>query len=251
MLVIIYKVFDERFFIMRICICDDDTLIHERVKELLKSYEETQGKFEFTDFFSGETLVEHYSKGDNFDVIFLDIEMKELNGIETAEKIRQITSNSIIIFVSSHPNYVFDAFRVEALHFLVKPIPDSEFKNVFDRALHKYNTINSTISLKWQNERYNIKIAEIKYIEGYKRHVTVYTKSESFEALGKITEILKELEPHGFVRTHQGFIVNMDFIKRFDSNDIILFDDSKIMLSVRMRRDALQKFDNYIKRKKW
>ena len=130
--------------------------------------------------------------------------------------VRKKDSKVIIIFISSHPNYVFESFNVEPLHFLVKPISEVEFKNVFFRAVSKYNNLNSVLSLKWQNERYQIKISQILYIEAYRRHVTVYTENECFEAVGKLSEMLEILEPHGFIRTHQGFLVNMDFIKRFD-----------------------------------
>jgi len=206
---------------------------------------------EIEDLFSAEDLVKQYNHNNNYDIIFLDVEMLELNGIEAAEEIRKKDSKVIIIFISSHPNYVFESFNVEPLHFLVKPISEAEFKNVFFRAVSKYNTLNSVLSLKWQNERYQIKISQILYIEAYRRHITVYTENEYFEAVGKLSEMLKVLEPHGFIRTHQGFLVNMDFIKRFDISDVVLFNDKRIMLSVRKRTEALQKFNDYLMRKKW
>ena len=77
--------------------------------------------------------------------------------------------------MSNYTHYVFEAFRVKALHFFVKPILSTEFTNVFTHATCKYKTINSTILLKWQNERYTIKVDTIKYVERYKRQITVYT----------------------------------------------------------------------------
>lgn len=153
--------------------------------------------------------------------------------------------------MSGHPKYVFDTFKVEPLHFLVKPFSEQEFNSVFERALNKYRSINSSITLKWQNERYLININTIKYIEGYKRHITVYTQNEKYEALGKITDMQKELSSFDFIRTHQGFLVNMDYISRFTQTDIILSDGTKVMTSVRKRTKALRMFDNYLKRKKW
>ena len=89
------------------------------------------------------------------------------------------------------------------------------------------------------------------YIEGYKRHITVHTTDGIFEALGKIPEVLKELSAHGFIRTHQGYIVNMAYIKRFEKNDVVLFNDTKVMISVRKRPEALSLFDNYLRHRKW
>lgn len=236
---------------MKICICDDDKAIHTTIKSYLNKFNHHSFQANIIDLFSAEELIDIYEQNKNFDIVFLDIEMPNLSGLEAAKKIRQIDSKTIIIFVSNFPNYVFDTFQVEALHFLVKPITESEFENILNRAIHKYLTVNSSISLKWQNERYVIKINSIKYIEGYKRHIIVYTKDGVYESLGKIPDLLKELSPHSFIRTHQGFIVNMDYIKRFDSTDVVLFDGTKVMISVRKRAEALQAFDKYLKNRKW
>lgn len=236
---------------MNFCVCDDDKLVHNEINNLIYSNLDTNSQVSITNVFSAEELIDKYNHKNFYDIIFLDIEMLSLTGIEAAKIIRSLQPNAIIIFVSNYPNYVFDAFNVEALHFLVKPLSTADFKNVFDRAIHKYKIINSSISLKWQNERYIIKINTIKYIEGYKRHIIVHTNDCIYESLGKIPDLLKELSPHGFIRTHQGFIVNMDYIKRFDSTDVILFDGTKVMISVRKRAEALQTFDKYLKNRKW
>lgn len=236
---------------INICICDDDKKIHNVLKNEISEYRNVLSEIEITSFFSAEDLIEKYKENISFDIIFLDIEMSGLNGIDAAKEIRKLDLKTIIIFISSHSNYVFESFEVEALHFIVKPISKLEFKNVFSRAISKYTSINSTLLLKWQNEIYNIKIASIIYIEAYKRHVTVYTEKEKFEAVGKLSDMLKLLEPHGFIRTHQGFLVNMDFIKRFDVSDVVLFNNQKVMLSVRKRSEAMQRFNDYLMRKKW
>lgn len=236
---------------MKICICDDDNNIHGIIKSYINKFTNNDWQFDIFDTFSAEELINQYLQQNTFDIIFLDVEMGHTNGIEAAETIRKICSKTIIIFVSNFPNYVFDAFKVEALHFLVKPISLKDFNNVFERALNKYKIANTSLTLKWQSDRYIIKISTIKYIEGYKRHVTVYTQDGIYEALGKIPDLLKELSPHGFIRTHQGFIVNMDYIKRFDATDVVLFDGTKVMISVRKRAEALQAFDKYLKSRKW
>ncbi len=236
---------------MKICICDNDKFVHEQItNNIIKCTSDTTD-LEIETFLSAEALLNKYYTQGFFDIIFLDIEMGGISGITAAEKLREFDSNVIIIFISNYPHYVFDTFTVEALHFLVKPFSVSDFKKVFNRAINKYKIMNSSITLKWQSERYIIKIDTIKYIEGYKRHITVYTKDGVYESLGKIPDLLKELSPHGFIRTHQGFLVNMDYIKRFDATDVILFDGTKVMISVRKRADALQAFDNYLKNKKW
>lgn len=235
---------------MKLCICDDDEVIHKTIKSYCNIIS-VNSQYEFFDSFSAEELLDNYSKNQHYDIIFLDIEMDIISGIEAAEKIKKISPNVIVVFISNYPQYVFDTFKVEPLHFLVKPISEEEFISVFQRAMHKYKCLNSSITLKWQNERYVINVDTIKYIEGYKRHITVFTKDCMYEAIGKIPDLLNELSPHGFIRTHQGFIVNMNYIKRFDPTDVVLFDGTKVMISVRKRAEALQQFDKYLKNKKW
>ena len=236
---------------MNFCICDDDESIHKEIYDLIYFSMEPKVQINITNVFSAEELINHYVNNLYFDIIFLDIEMRSLSGIEAAKIIREFHPSVIIIFISNYPHYVFDAFNVEALHFLVKPVSCLEFKKIFDRAINKYKMTNHSISLKWQSERYIVKIDTIKYIEGYKRHITVYTRDGTYEAIGKIPDLLDKLSPYGFIRTHQGFIVNMDYIKRFDTNDVILFDGTKVMISVRKRAAALEEFDKYLKNKKW
>lgn len=236
---------------MRLCICDDDNCIHDEIKLLLQPFTTTETQFTITNLFSGEELIKYYSVRKRFDVIFLDVEMNQINGIKTAEKIRQTDPNAIIVFISSHENYVFEVFRLEALHFIRKPIDANEFAEVFQRAMNKYRSLNSSVTLKWQNERTVITINDILYVEGYKRHITVHTKDDEYESIGKITDMLEVLEPHGFIRIHQGFIVNMDYIKRFDSSDVVLKNDTKVMISVRKRTEALKAYDVYLRKWKW
>ena len=105
---------------------------------------------QITDFFKGEDLVERYSSGKDFDIVFLDIEMDKMNGIDTATEMRKYAPEAIIIFVSSHKNYVFDAFRCEAFHFLVKPIANTRTNTStnLDTNIASENKSNGQISMK-------------------------------------------------------------------------------------------------------
>ena len=233
---------------VNICICDDEAYIHDEIKSFLVKSAETQTKFRITDMFSGEDLLNKCSSPDIFDIIFLDTEMTGMGGIKTAEKLRKKGIKSIIIFISAQENYVFDAFKYEAFHFMLKPLKKDTFDEVFLRAVRKYRAEHSVIALKWQNERYAIPIREITFIEGYKRHIMVHTEHEVYESIGKITDIFNKLENHDFIRVHQGFIVNMAYIKCFENNDIILRNNNKVMISIRKRSEALKEYDTYLQK---
>ena len=236
---------------MKICICDDDCFTIREIRNLLLPFQTEEDGFDISDFSCGEDLIDYYKSGKGFDIVFIDIEMKDINGIEAAEIIRESAPETIIIFVSSHSNYIFDAFRIEALHFLVKPIKKKEFNEVFTRAMKKYTTVNANVILKWERERNKISINKISFVEGYRRHLTVHTAEGVFESVGKISEIYEILKPHGFVRVHQGFIVNMNYIKNFKANEVELTDGSKVAVSVRKKQEALKAYDIFIRKWGW
>ncbi len=236
---------------MRIAICDDDLLIHEELCGHLSDFFDSSNLPEIICCSSGEEIVSLFSANEFFDIVFMDVEMGTLNGLEAAGEIRRLAPETIIIFVSNHRNYVFDAFHCEALHYIVKPVTKAEFREVFIRAMHKYNLLNNSFTVKWKQTRISIKVSDIIYIEGYKRRTIIHTQNGTFDHIGKLSEAYDRLKAHGFLLVHQGYIVNMQYIHSFLSDEIILLDGSRVMVSVRKRSEALQSFDKYLQRLKW
>lgn len=233
---------------VNICICDDEICIHDKIKSFLAQLTATETQPSITDVLSGEDLLNKCSSHNAFDIIFLDTEMTGIGGIRTAEELRKRGVKSIIIFISDQENYVFDVFKYEAFHFMIKPLRKDEFDEVFLRAVRKYKDDHRVIALKCQNERYVIPIREITFVEGYQRHIMVHTEHEVYESTGKISDILNKLENHDFIRVHQGFIVNMAYIRCFNNNDIVLQNGTKVMISIRKRSEALKVYDSYLQK---
>lgn len=234
---------------MKICVCDDNPAVCEEIRKLICDYTDTAAAVDT--FSTGDELIARYSAGNFYDIIFLDIEMSGINGIDAASEIRKYSENAIIIFVSSHKIYVFDAFRCEALHFIVKPINVCEFEDVFRRAINKYRSTQIFLPLKWQNSRMNVKISDITFVESVHRHLRVHTEKQVFEAVGKLSDAYAELKDLGFVQVHQGYLVNMHYIQRFNSNDISLSDGTQIMVSRGKRPEALREYDRFLQKWKW
>ena len=194
---------------MNICICDDDCQTHACIQNLILENSVTKNDHRITSLFSGEELIQHYQNNQFFDLIFLDVEMEQANGIEAAKKIRQTDEQAIIIFVSSYRQYVFDVFPVGAFHYIIKPINPKEFAEVFRRSVQKYRDLHAEICLKWMYDRHNIPIHSIIYLEGIQRHVIFHTKVARYEGVGKVSDYVDELIPNGFVQVHHSYIVNI------------------------------------------
>lgn len=236
---------------MKILICDDDKFIHNEIYKNLSSFFVNFSDALITNCYSGEEALSLIDAVEIFDIVFLDIEMGRVNGIEVAYEIKKKNPDTIIIFVSGYKNYVFDAFKCEALHYIVKPINKMEFEDVFNRALHKYRLINNFFPVKWNHSRSNIKIDDILFIEGFRRRLIIYTEGKTYEHIGKLSVAYEELRPHGFVYVHQGYIVNMHYIRSFYADRVELQNGQSVMVSVRKRADALKEYDKYLQKWKW
>ena len=236
---------------MKICICDDDPQIHSAIEELLRENASLPSEHHVVNLYTGEDLIAQYAQDNTFDLIFLDVELNELDGIQAAKKIREQDETVIIIFVSSYKQYVFDAFPVGAFHYIVKPINPEEFADVYRRSLQKHKDLHAMICLKWMYDRYSIPIHKIIYLEGSQRHVIVHTSEARYEAVGKVSDYVDELIANGFVQVHHSYLVNMDYIKAIQKDKIVLQNGENVWISVRKRADTLKAFDHYLGHRKW
>ncbi|MDR0220640.1 MAG: response regulator, partial [Lachnospiraceae bacterium] len=120
---------------MNIAICDDEKTCRDTVLAYLKPFDNEENALRIFQFESGEAVLASYQTGAVFHLIFLDVEMKGLSGVETAKRIRERDKNAIFIFVTNHQKYVPDAFIVNAFQFLTKPLKQELFNAEFARAL--------------------------------------------------------------------------------------------------------------------
>ena len=203
---------------MRVAICDDESYWRESLKKYLNEYEKNNHIQILTEYFSsGYLLLQSVS---DFDVIFMDYQMENLNGIETAGRIRDRNKNCIIIFVSAYPDVALDTFEVDAFRFLTKPIN----KEKLFRSLDDYLKAEKGQFLIFKTHNGNIKLkeADIIYCEAVQRHTIIYTADTSYEAPTNIRNVEKMLPAGKFMRCHKSFIISFYHIRSYDNNEITL-----------------------------
>ena len=196
----------------------------------------------------------------NPDLAFLDIELPDMKGIELAEKLREIKPDIEIVFITAHQEYSFDAFKLYASDYILKPIDEERVKSTFRRIYKmleiskKSNTFPNTetcrISINLGNERVFIKLNEIFYIERSGRHAIISCTNGKY----KTRQTLQEMEKHlgkMFFRSHKSFIINTDRIEKIvsfpnSSYYEVKFNDceDKALLS-RDRMSELMKYSDY------
>lgn len=210
---------------LRCCIIDDEPL----AQELIKTYVEKTPFLTLVDTFSSASLAVKTIIENNIDIIFLDIQMQELNGIEFA---RIVPPSCRIIFITAFEQYALDGFKTNALDYLLKPVSYLEFLGAANKALEwfelveKSNTSNHNndfIIVKSEYKLIQIAISNILYIEGLKDYVKIYLEDSDkcVLSLMSLKTLESSLPQDRFMRVHRSFIVQTSKIKVIERNRIV------------------------------
>ena len=231
---------------MRIAICDDDKFERDAIKQMVDNISicKTATILGFAD---GSTLLKAHGI-EPFDIILLDVDMPDRTGIEIGNHLRKSDSKSILIFVTSYPQYAIEAYDCDAFHYLLKPINRDKFEQVLTKAVNRYNTINASVRLETRNGICVVPVNDIYYIECLRKNLIYYTAQQRYTVRDTLSNAMSKLHPYGFCQTHQGYIVNMSKIKRITANEVTLLDNTTVMISVRRQKEVEQTFTNYLER---
>ncbi len=201
-------------------------------------------------FSTGEQLLFHLSDNPNqADIIYLDILMGSLNGMDTAKKLREIKCKSEIVFLTTSEDYVYDAFDISPVHYLLKTATSPEkFEEVFLRAVELVRKKETDMFIcEVANTQKVIPIKDISFFEIWKRVITVhYNGKETVEFYSTMEELEKQLMDKGFVRIHRSFIVNLHYISKFQQNSLYLKTGENIPIGVTYMKRVRQSFAEYI-----
>ncbi|SHJ83478.1 two component transcriptional regulator, LytTR family [Clostridium cavendishii DSM 21758] len=207
---------------LHVCICDDEKLQRSGLKSTISTQLELKGiDFSVHEFENGESLKSVLIKDNNyFDIIFLDIEMNGINGIETARKIRELNDKVVIIFVTGFSDYVFDGYEVKALNYILKPYINEKIVDVLFEALKQVENVqNDFFIVQLNRSSYKISLSDIIYFVSDKRKLKLITKQTTYEFYAKLDDIEKKM-PSYYVRIHNRYLVNLNFVRAIENNSV-------------------------------
>lgn len=228
---------------MNIAICDDENYWRETLTVLLKEYKSNRHIELYITYFSDGLSLIKSSK--IFDVIFMDYQMKDLNGIETARKLRSANNNCIIIFISAFPNTALDTFEVDAFRFLVKPINKEKlFKSLDD--YQKQTEKERFLIFKTHNGTVKIKESDIIYCEAAQKHTFIHTVNRTYEIHINIKQIENKLSNENFFRCHKAYIVSFFHISSHNNTDITMDNQGKAYISRNSLTAFREAFKDYV-----
>lgn len=229
---------------MNIAVVDDEKAIREHICGLV---EEQQPESRIEAYATGEELL---TSGKRFDIVFLDIQMEGMNGIEAARSLREKNANlgvgdTVLVFVTGIRDYVFDAFDLYAFQYLLKPIDEDKFAEVLERAVREAAKKKERSVLFIKSRNLTLDQSEILYIESRAKKVEIHTKgaAQAIEIYAAMDELEGQLGEN-FYRCHRAYIVNMDCITEYDGESITLTNGDRVYLTKK-------KYGEFVKAYMW
>lgn len=217
---------------LQIAVCDDEVIeccnMARKIKDIL---EERKIPCIIRQFRSGGELLQAL---ESFDIVFLDIIMEGLDGMETARLFREKASDKILVFVSSSKEYVFEAYDVEAFQYLLKPVEDRKLKSVLEKALLKTESRSGEfIIVSKERQKQKVFLDDIYYFEIKGRIVDVHGPDGVFAYYGQIGELENRLGEKGFFRCHKSYLVNLKYVDGYNRQEAILENGERIVIAKR------------------
>lgn len=225
----------------RIGICDDESIICSKIENILLNHSKSiSEKIEVDVFYSGEELYK-YLKNDNcLDMIFLDIELSKMSGIELGKKIREEIKNEItqIVYISSKENYAMELFDVRPLNFLIKPIDDIKVIKMVDKAMELLNKLDVYFKYKQGHNFCRKEIKDIIYFESDNRQVKMVTTTDEIIFYANLFELHSQLESHKFFFTHKSYLVNYYHVAELYYDKLIMTNSHSLPISQSKRTEV-------------
>jgi len=212
---------------MNCIIVDDEPLAREAIEILIRR----SGKLNWTGSFNSAEAAADYMKENETDLIFLDVQMPHINGLEFA---RTVPKNTLIIFTTAYAEYALDSYEVEAIDYLVKPIKYDRFLKAINKAIAYQLLLNTEekenignietdfILVKSERRYHKINFSDILFIEGLKDYVIIHIEGDRIITKMNLKNIHEKLPRKQFLRINKSYIVNSRLIDSFDNNDVYI-----------------------------
>lgn len=232
---------------MKIAICDDNLNIVEEVRGLLDEYALSKNiSLDISTFDNGQAVLE---SDERFNIAILDVEMPGCNGIELGKILREKNRHIVLMYITSHKKYLDEALNLNAARFFEKPIDSKRFYDGLDNALKRIDNTTIKFFLKENNASVRINANDIIYVEiepiGH-RKTKVVTEEKTYISSNKIAFWEEHLISSLFVKTHKSYIINMEYITKYENDTLQLDGKYNIPISRNYQSSVHKAFIRYM-----
>ena len=218
----------------RIAICDDDCTICSFIENTILDFKHRMKEMiEIEIFYSGEEFYRDLVSGTYYDLVFLDIELKLLSGIQVGKKIRDELKNDItqIVYISAKDSYAMELFEVRPMHFLVKPLKVDKINSVITKGMELSDKLGQVFQYKIGRRIVKKPVRDILYFESMDRQVRMITIDGNEIFYGSLKDIYKQVEKFNFIYCHKSYLINYNHIIEFQYESLTMSDKTILPIS--------------------
>lgn len=231
---------------IQLAICDDEDTQRAYLEAIVRDWARRRNHSILTTAFdSAEAFMFEFEGDRSFHILLLDIQMKNMDGITLAKKLRETDDKMQIIFISGFADFIGEGYEVSALHYLMKPVNEQKLFTVLDRAVTHLSKADRVLFLPVGGENIRVLTSQIMLIESFAHVLQIKTKDGSLTVKMPIYEF-EQMLGQDFVRCHRSYIVGLRYIKKITKTDVILDDDQSIPLSRRLYQEVSKSLLTYI-----
>lgn len=230
---------------LHLAICDDEKEFVVYLDRLLNQYAaETGEEIKVTAYYDGIELIEKYDT--SIDLIFLDIQMKLVNGLRAAERIRQMDEKVSIIFLTTLTQYGLEGYKYQATNYIIKPMKYVRLKAEMDQWIKKHRKGDGPVMVIANDSgKYKVFLKSLRYVETFNRKLLFHTEQENIICYKSMKEMEQELADEDFVRCHSSYLVNLAYVKGVKKLEITLITGENLPISQPKRKTFMEQLTEY------
>ena len=235
---------------MNIAICEDNIEELNIINEYIEQWSKNNNiKVKIDKYQSSESFLFEWTDYNKYDIVFFDIKMKKVSGIELSNLVREKNKVVDIVFVTGMIEYALHGYKVSAMQYLLKPIKQDDIYSCLNKVLERIDSTDESskfMIIKTPKKSMKLNYDEIYYFEMFSPNIIIHTIKEEIALRKKISEIEKELKSSSFIRCHRSYIVNLKYVKSISKKTIILENEVNIPLSRNKYKEVNDYFINYL-----
>lgn len=231
---------------MKIILCEDEIAQQQWMEQAILEWQrDRKTKITLQIYGSGEELFFKKEEWVDADLLILDIELKEMNGMEIARKIREVDKEISLLFATGYEKYVFEGYEVGAISYIMKPVNKEKLFHSLDKAWENIKEGQDCLLLPCGEETKRVYIKDIFYIESDGHYCRILTQQGEIQVREKISALYEQLTGKHFYMCHRSYILNLAYVSRITKKDVILDSGEAIPLARGKWEEMNQQFMDY------